>query len=471
MNLEKQLKRVIYNDVNNLDKFISKKLNNIFNGKKNKEKLIELLPIILVHTNIYNCKWLENNVSFIKTDGFIDKLIEHLEKINFDDDNYIFSKFWTILSYSDFNEERGKKLSDKLLETNYNFKDFIFSNFIGFVTKNNDTLKLEIIKKYIKNKKSCSSTVSYCLSQHCYIDIIYENIDFIIENKGMDLIDLKNIISKYFYYDKKNELINKINSYIDKNKVFNIKETIATLYSRIILKDITQTLNETEIKRLDDILDIVTLLVEDIMKNENIKMSEINILGRGTYSYVLEIGNKVLKIGKKREIKTFPNNPYIIAPLLRKEFEINKDYSVFVEVTEKVDRKSRITEEELYELYKKIRNLGLYWHDVSVGNVGRLLKDNVRYWKEELPITDERLGLKKYIGTETLKKGQIVIIDNDFISDSPSYSINNPLKSKFENRYQEELKGLNKINRKLFDNYHYIHENNEKLINESKRRK
>ena len=75
MILENQLRRIIERDVNSLDKFISKKVNNKFIGKKNKQKLIELLPIILENTNIYNCNWMENNISFIKSAGFIDKLI------------------------------------------------------------------------------------------------------------------------------------------------------------------------------------------------------------------------------------------------------------------------------------------------------------------------------------------------------------------------------------------------------------
>ena len=182
MNLEKQLKRIIDSDVNSLDKFISNKVNNIFTGEKNKQKLIELLPIILENTNIYNCKWIEKNMSFTKTEEFIDRLIDNLEKINFDDNNYIFSIISNILIECNINSNGKKKLSDKLLETNYNFNDFNFTNFLEYVARNNDDLKREIIQKYINNKKSCSSAVSFCLYKTCYKDIIYENIDLIIEN-------------------------------------------------------------------------------------------------------------------------------------------------------------------------------------------------------------------------------------------------------------------------------------------------
>lgn len=66
-------------------------------------------------------------------------------------------------------------------------------------------------------------------------------------------------------------------------------------------------------------------------------------------------------------------------------------------------------------MYKKLRDLNLIWLDVGYRNAGRLLKDNKINWREELPLTDERLGLQPYIGSKTLKKGEIVILDNDLI--------------------------------------------------------
>ena len=72
-----------------------------------------------------------------------------------------------------------------------------------------------------------------------------------------------------------------------------------------------------------------------------------------------------------------------------------------------------------------------------------MLKDNHAYWKKELPLNDKTLGLDKYRGNEVLKKGDLVIIDNDMIYDENSAYIYNHYKSKyqieFEKRYLNEL--------------------------------
>lgn len=197
-------------------------------------------------------------------------------------------------------------------------------------------------------------------------------------------------------------------------------------------------------EELQTIIEVVYLIIEDICKNEKINISDTKILDSGAFSSVLEIGDKVIKIGRSRGTQTFPNNPYINATLLRKEFSLSNNNSFFIEVNEKVDTKSEISEEELYQLYKNLRDLNLIWLDVAYRNAGRLLKDNKVDWREELPLTDERLGLQPYIGTKTLKKGEVVILDNDLIyhendPDFPTYS-HFPLYERFEKKYQEEKK-------------------------------
>ena len=92
------------------------------------------------------------------------------------------------------------------------------------------------------------------------------------------------------------------------------------------------------------------IIILDVFKNENVKLSDINYNGGGLSS-VLLIGNKVIKIGD-RATKSFPNNPYRISPLLRKKLECNGE-SCFVEVTERVDTSKKASKEELYQLFKK----------------------------------------------------------------------------------------------------------------------
>ena len=117
------------------------------------------------------------------------------------------------------------------------------------------------------------------------------------------------------------------------------------------------------------------------MKNENAQFSDITF-DSGGFSNVLLVGNKVIKLGS-RLTKKFPNNPYIIAPLLRRELK-NDEETCFVEVTERVNTTSKVSNEELYQLFKNLRNLGLVWIDMKDDNVGRLKSDNIIYWHENL---------------------------------------------------------------------------------------
>ena len=186
-------------------------------------------------------------------------------------------------------------------------------------------------------------------------------------------------------------------------------------------------------------------------KEERVKLSDIEFRS-GAYSSVLIIGDKVLKLGS-RETKRFPNNPYIVTPLLRREVNINGD-TCFVEVTERVDTSKEISEEELYELYRNISNLGLVWTDVHQRNVGMLLKDNIIHFSENIDPSDEVLGLGERKGEFVLKKGSLVVLDSDFIFDEEELGDTiivpeNSLYLKFEERYQNEYNKNNNDKKKI----------------------
>ena len=48
---------------------------------------------------------------------------------------------------------------------------------------------------------------------------------------------------------------------------------------------------------------------------------------------------------------------------------------LYIEIQERVEllKPGNYTDDEIYELYKKVRNLGLIWFDVEPRNIGRLL--------------------------------------------------------------------------------------------------
>ena len=232
---------------------------------------------------------------------------------------------------------------------------------------------------------------------------------------------------------------NRVSSHTKKN----VMRWIKMLYLRVVIThSYYHNLSYIDCEHFNNILEVIYLVIDDVCKNEGVDIYNIENIGSGAYSSVLLVGDKVIKIGLKRATSRFPNNPYINAILFRKEFPITNQESFFVEVNEKVDDKSEVTDEELYQLYKKMRDIQLIWLDVEKRNVGRLLKDNKIYWREELPITDEILGLDSYRGNEVLKKGEIVILDNDLIFDERSpYLFNYSstfLQKEFERKYQKE---------------------------------
>lgn len=202
----------------------------------------------------------------------------------------------------------------------------------------------------------------------------------------------------------------------------NNKNDILNLINRLYLETIyNYKITNEEDRELRNVYEFIYLVIIDICHNENIDVLDIEVIGKGNFSNILRIGSKVVKIGSRSSIERFPNNSYINVMLLRYKINISKKLSLFIEVNELVDTNIIITEEDLYQLYKKMRNLGLIWTDVKSENVGRLIRDNRISWKENLYITDEILGLDPYRGNEILKQGDVVILDNDWLYDIKRY--------------------------------------------------
>ena len=220
--------------------------------------------------------------------------------------------------------------------------------------------------------------------------------------------------------------LSEVKNYIDNNEEKAINSIFCETDHLVKIKD--KTLRE-----------VIKLIILDVMKNENAKFSDITYNG-GVFSHILLIGDKVIKLGN-RFTKTFPNNPYIVTPLLRKELKSN-DEICFTEVTERVDTNITPTKEELYQLFKNIRDLGLVWTDIKAANVGRLKKENIIHWNDNLNPSEEVLKLEPKRGNITLKEGELVIIDADFIYDENdpniNYTNNRQLYDEFEKRYQIE---------------------------------
>lgn len=279
-----------------------------------------------------------------------------------------------------------------------------------YLVKCNNIDVVDVYNRLLCCNNTCNSMldyIDYCSSEYKYL--IYDNVDNILKLKDIRLFKLKSLCKD------NQDLCNKISKKIESSPRKYIIDLIKEKYFNYLSNSEKNRIKDSN--EFNTILDVVYLIIEDIARNEKVPLSSFSIVGGGSYSAVFGLGDKIIKIGKDRGVKSFNNNPYVVSTLLRKSFPINDKLSLVIEVNEKVDTKSYVSDEEMYQLYKKLRDIGLVWTDIYKGNVGRLLKDNVIDWRFDLKPSDKVLGLDKYRGTEILRKGDIVILDCDYIFD------------------------------------------------------
>lgn len=270
---------------------------------------------------------------------------------------------------------------------------------------------------------------------------LFENLDYFINN-SIDILGLKErLISLPNMTDK----VEKINKMLD-------NDPDKIIYGLVYP---CTKLNIEDLKK-EKILDAIRIIIDELVKNENISYHQIKSLGRGGFSNVIAIGDKVFKVGKKRGTFNIKNNSLFLQPLYRSEIKsINSDDILLcVEITERVDTKT-VDGEDLYQIYKKLRDQGLIWTDCHTDNIGRLLKDNKVYFNGVNNVLENATGYTKN-EIQTLKKGEVVIIDNDFIYTEEEFQNRcNNGKSLLENIYSIEL---------ISDyEYQYQYEKNKKI--------
>lgn len=404
----------------NLSNFISKKLNSPLFKNKNVKIIVnhfdEILPyIVMSNIDIF----LVNTNLLIEQPNFKEKFIDGLRKYPYTDGvDQLFYNIWTCLNdkpnrFDDFIDEGILKTISTM-----DLSRMFYLNMLNRLNEDNQKEFLEIL---VKNK--CDIPYLAIEYKGNNKQIIYDNLTLFIEN-------VQNLYALMNFVKDNPAALSQVKSYIDNNE----EKAINSIFCET---DYLVKIKEPTLK------EIIKLIILDVMKNENVKFSDITYNGGG-FSRILLIGDKVIKLGD-RVTKSFPNNPYIIVPILRQEFSINNE-KCFAEVTERVDTSIKPSKEELYQLYKNLRNLGLKWTDIREANVGRLKKRNIIHWKENLNPAEEVLGLGAKRGKVILEKGELVILDADFIYDENdpniNYTNNKPLYDEFEKRYQTEKKEL-----------------------------
>ena len=404
-----------YNDsFDSLSKFILKKCRLVKLRNKNTRIIADHFDEILPYIVNDNMNILLFNInSLIEQPNFKEKFIEGLKRYPYPDKiDQIFYIIWIRLkdTFDNF-------IDSSILKTvsTMNVSSYFYGDMLDRLNEENQKIFLNILAE---NK--CNIPYSGIMYSK---QVIYDNLPLFTENS-------QNLYSLMKFVKDNPSAYSKVKDYIDNNPEKAVNSIFCEINKRVKIEDTT-------------LKEVVKLIILDVLKNENVKLSDITYNGGGLSS-VLLIGNKVIKIGD-RATKSFPNNPYIISPLLRKKLEFNGE-SCFVEVTERVDTSKKASKEELYQLFKKLRNLNLTWTDIKEDNVGRLKKENIIHWRQNLNPTDGVLGLDVKRGEAILKEGDLVILDADFIYDANdpniNYINNKDIYDEFEKRYQSEIKEL-----------------------------
>lgn len=319
-------------------------------------------------------------------------------------------------------------LNNKYKLFNYYFSYYFYREYIDYCI-NNLNMALNDIINYIKDNKVMLKTndlISYLLS-YGYESIVEDNIDLFINNSGA-LMNLKKNVDKLKINVNKGDVIDKINNRMDNNLDIVLMEIISTKFDY----------NKFEKEK---IFPYLKRIIYELCIQENVNYHDIKYVGGGDFSSCFKIGHKYFKIGDKRRTFYIKNNKRFLQPLRREEIKTLDDEFMFcLEINEEVDTKN-ITDEDVYRIYKELRNQKIIWTDPKKANLGRLIIDNKVYYDGVDYVDKAGTGfLTNY--DYSLKAGDLVIIDTDFIYDEDDLDYLNHttnLWARFETRYQDEM--------------------------------
>ena len=167
---------------------------------------------------------------------------------------------------------------------------------------------------------------------------INDNFDYFASNA-----ELKKMVSIFEYVDLTEENKDKMHEYFKGHKEGFLKEILTMTLS------IRGNLNE---KESDALLKIVTSIVDKSMEHEHAKVMDIKKLLAGSYSSVIRVGDTIIKVGTPRKTFDMPNDERILQPHLRRDLQKELGIAAVIEVADRVDTDFKITEEEMYEVYR-----------------------------------------------------------------------------------------------------------------------
>jgi len=268
--------------------------------------------------------------------------------------------------------------------------------------------------------------------QYIYYHKEFDEIFEVILKKMRKSIDTM----KRVHLDEEERTRKQMMNFLNKCNGFNGKR------KNIIENEIVSAIFEIDTDKLkkQKLLEPFKGILKELASSENKTIYDYEAVSAGSFRLTFRVGEKVIKTinkGAEERIEKLEYNKYLLLPLIRK---VVKGTGIGFEIYENVDpikltetsknKEKRVLIEEItYQIFSDLRDMGLVWLDVHPRNIGRLRQDNKVYFKNRPDIILDCEATKIYnnnkIRIETLKKGEYIILDNDFI---------------YEDSYFEEIK-------------------------------
>lgn len=249
-------------------------------------------------------------------------------------------------------------------------------------------------------------------------EYIRNNFDYVISN-----YPVKKITPLYERMQFNEESKKKLDDYFDEKKEDFLRDVLTSTLS---IK------GNVDKKQLYTLVELVKPLVDTALVREKCKITDTKTVHGGGFSNVLIIGDTVIKVGLPRKTFEIPNDKRLLQPHFRRDLREEHGIDAVIEVSDRVDTDLILSEDEMYAIYKDMRDRGIVCGDFKHGNIGVLLRDNV-------PRNKKENGMIGNV-TETLEVGEYVILDTDFIysEDDPNIDLTSDMSRKFEKRYQSQ---------------------------------
>lgn len=250
------------------------------------------------------------------------------------------------------------------------------------------------------------------IAKEMYEDIFNDPYDYVCHSELIKVLiendDLNYIVKHFDSLCKSDyEYLKPLLDYLKFN-TFRIKDN--DVLEKLKGSLIYHMLYETVIVKDEDI-DRIRFIFNELAKNENESFFEIREISAGSFSTVYRLGNKVIKIGRRRASKIIDNSRILLPDQL-----LNIAGNT-IEITDYVKDVGIASIEETYEVYKDLRDQGIIWMDPYFLNIGKLDRTTIESQNEKAKHKDKMPFLvenRKFKHRE-LKTNDLVIIDLDHL--------------------------------------------------------